>query len=50
VSSLLLLDNGGTHDINGIRSSEGEEVEFTRIKVRNAGVETWMKNIETNMK
>jgi hypothetical protein len=43
------LDTGGVPDIVGIRSGEGEEVELGRIKLRNNGVEVWMKSIESDM-
>ena len=52
ISGLLLIESGGsTPDINGMISSEREEVEFSRIKVSGGsiGVEKWMKMIETNM-
>jgi hypothetical protein len=48
----LLIDSGSsTPDINGMISSEREEVEFGRIKLSGAsqGVEKWMKQIENNM-
>lgn len=47
INGLLLVETGGTPDIHGMKSGEGEEVEFSKIKVRNNGVEVWMKGIET---
>lgn len=52
ISGLLLIDSGSnTPDVNGMISSEREEVEFARIKLSGASqsVEKWMKQIETNM-
>lgn len=46
IFGLLLLDTGGIPDIGGMKSGEGEEVEFAKIKIRNSGVESWMKNVE----
>jgi hypothetical protein len=49
IFGLILLDTGGIPDIGGMKSGEGEEVEFQRIKVRSNGVEVWMKQVENYM-
>lgn len=52
IFGFILVDTGAnnTPDIAGMRSGEGEEVEFTqKVKVRNSGVEVWMKSLETAM-
>jgi hypothetical protein len=50
----MLVDNAGYPDIIGIKSGEGEEIEYGKaIKVKSNGqngVEVWMGTIEEYMK